>query len=348
MPRSLGVDKLNYSESLPRDVIDDTSSTATKSFYHLIHHSQDERLIDQSLLMPNMWPPVPLPYFRGSGSLPGPLPTKEDIETSTIILRHDPDYHRIVVVGEHYLVKYGRGVERREGDTLRFIEHNLKIPAPRLYAMYREQSSGWLYIIMEFLPGETLEGKWSALLEQEKTLITSKLRRIFDKMRHLPSPDFYGDISQRHLPHHLFWIKEKVASISGPFDNEHDLNMSFVGRLRAIAEENGMHSYKADFYERSLSRALSNHPPTFSHSDVQRKNILVREIPAKSPGQEKDYELSIIDWEEAGWYPSYWEYAAVAIAFQWDDDWPARLEEFIDPWPSETAMLKILYQEIFF
>ena len=39
--------------------------------------------------------------------------------------------------------------------------------------------------------------------------------------------------------------------------------------------------------------------------------------------------------------------AAVGIAFQWDDDWPARLEEFIDPWPSETAMLKMLYEEIF-
>jgi hypothetical protein len=143
-----------------------------------------------------MPPPVPLPYFRGSGSLPSPLPTKEDIETSTIILRHDPDYHRVVVVGEHYLVKYGRGVERREGDALRFIEHNLKIPAPRLYAMYREQSSGRLYIIMEFLPGETLEKKWPALLEHEKTLITSKLRRIFNKMR----PSSLTWLLRRYLP----------------------------------------------------------------------------------------------------------------------------------------------------
>lgn len=120
--------------------------------------------------------------------------------------------------------------------------------------------------------------------------------------------------------------------------------MSFVGRLRTIAEENGMHSYKADFYERSLSRALSDHPPTFSHSDVQRKNILVREIPAKFPSQEKDYELSIIDWEEAGRYPSYWEYAAVAIAFQWDMTGLQSSRSSL----TGTAMLKMLYQEIFF
>ena len=61
-----------------------------------------------------------------------------------------------------------------------------------------------------------------------------------------------------------------------------------------------------------------------------------------------DYEVAIIDWEDAGWYPSYWEYASVAIAFQWDDDWPAKFEEFISPWPAETALTKWLYHEIFF
>lgn len=295
-----------------------------------------------------MWPPIALPFLRDSTSLPSPLPSKADIENSTIVLRHDTSYHKVVVVGQHFLVKYGRGVEQREGDTLYFIEHNLKISAPRLYAMYREESNGWLYIIMELLSGEPLDQKWPALLHIEKMQIINKLRRIFEQMRLLPSPDFYGDVFRRSLPHHLFWTREKTQSISGPFQNEHEFNMSFVGKLRMIAQDNGLPSYKADFYERTLSLALKNNPPTFSHSDVQRKNILVREIAPEFPNQGKDYEVAIIDWEEAGWYPSYWEYASVAIAFQWDDDWPAKVEEFISPRPAETALIKCLYQDIFF
>ena len=295
-----------------------------------------------------MWAPLTLPYLRDSTPLPSPLPSKADIENSTVVLRHDTSYHRVVAVGQHFLIKYGRGVEQREGDNLHFIEHNLKISAPRLYAMYREESTGWLYIIMELLPGEPLDQKWPALLHCEKMQITNKLRRYFEQMRLLPSPGFYGDISRHALPHHLFWTREKIQSISGPFENEHEFNMGFAMNLKMIAQENGSPSYKAEFYERTLSHFLKDNPPTFSHSDVQRKNILVREIAPKLPSQEKDYEVSIIDWEEAGWYPSYWEYACVAMAFEWDDDWPAKFEEFVSPRPAEMALIKCLYREICF
>jgi hypothetical protein len=58
-----------------------------------------------------------------------------------MILRHDPNYHKIMVVGQYFLIKYGRGVEQREGDTLYFIEHNLRISAPRLYVMYGKRAT---------------------------------------------------------------------------------------------------------------------------------------------------------------------------------------------------------------
>jgi thiamine kinase-like enzyme len=220
--------------------------------------------------------------------------------------------------------------------------------------MYRDESNGWLYIVMELLKGELLDRKWPALLDGEKSQVVNELQRIFEQMRLLPSPGFYGDVCQRALPHHLFWTREQTRSGNGPFETEHEFNMGFVGKLRMIAHLNGLSPYKADFYERNLSLALKNNPPTFSHSDVQRKIILVRErdAPASrllSQGQGKDYyyEVAVIDWENAGWYPSYWEYASVAIAFQWDDDWPAKFEEFISPRPAESALIKCLYQEIF-
>src|SRR6266498_3246820 len=122
-------------------------------------------------------------------------------------------------------------------------------------------------------------------------------------MRNLPSPDFYGDVARRFVLYHLFLTMDNIPSISGPFRNEQDFNMGLVGKLRRIGEENRRYSYKSDFYDRNVSPLFSNHPATFSHSDVQRKNI-------KSPDPEKDFEVAIDDWGSAGWYPSYWESAS--------------------------------------
>ena len=47
------------------------------------------------------------------------------------------------------------------------MEQNLRIPTPKLYTMWQEQD-GQLYIVMEYLPGDTLESLWSELTEPEK------------------------------------------------------------------------------------------------------------------------------------------------------------------------------------
>jgi hypothetical protein len=67
-------------------------------------------------------------------------------------------------------------------------------------------------------------------------------------------------------------------------------------------------------------------------SVTQRKNITVREIPSgdENTSTEETRVVSIVDWEVAGWYPGYWEYAAAFFAFKWEDDWLERIEEVID------------------
>ncbi len=75
---------------------------------------------------------------------------------STIVLRDDASYHREVAVGQYFIVKHGRGVREREGQTLLFLEKHLSDAAyvPKLYAMYRMPSNGHLCLIMERLEGE--------------------------------------------------------------------------------------------------------------------------------------------------------------------------------------------------
>jgi len=59
-----------------------------------------------------------------------------------------------------------------------------------------------------------------------------------------------------------------------------------------------------------------------------------------------DLRVSLVDWEKAGWYPSYWEYCAASWAFRFDDDWSEYLEKVLDPWPTEYAWLHIIRNEL--
>ena len=269
---------------------------------------------------------------------------------STIVLRDDASYHRVVAVGQHFIVKHGRGVREREGQTLLFLEEHLSnfVSVPKLYAMYHIPSNGHLCLIMERLEGESLEAVWPALDEDEKSAICGTLKDVFGAIRKVLPPRFYGSIERGPVPHHLFYSAEGDTAVCGPFDSEHEFNAGLVKRLRAIWAANGRHSFKADFYERSLDAVLRGHEPVFSHSDLQRKNILVRPAQAQASLACKRFEVAVIDWEEAGWYPSYWEYSAVFVAFEWSDDWPKRLEQIVDPWPSEAAVLRMLYQDLWF
>jgi hypothetical protein len=265
---------------------------------------------------------IPWRYpYPSSGNLLNylPLPTKQEIHDSATILKGTETRatQKIVVVCQHFLVKYGSSTRQIEGENLLFVEQNLQIPAPRLYALWQELDEV-MYIIMEFIPGDTLKSLWSNLTKSNKMRIMKKLRSVFEQIRSSPSPGFYRNVSRGCLLCHLFWITGNEKSVSGPFKSERDLLLGLAEKSRVNSANNNRHSYMADFIERQLPRAFGNdHLPTFSHSDLQRKNI-VREIPSghKNTSTEETYIVLIVDWEVAGWYPSYWEYAAAFFAFK--------------------------------
>jgi thiamine kinase-like enzyme len=82
----------------------------------------------------------------------------------------------------------------------------------------------------------------------------------------------------------------------------------------------------------------------FTHSDLQPKNVLVKEV--KGGLYEKEFHVSLVDWESAGWYPVYWEYFAAFLSLKWNDDWCSKVEKIIDAWPAEAIMMKMIHQDL--
>jgi hypothetical protein len=118
-------------------------------------------------------------------------------------------------------------------------------------------------------------------------------------------------------------------------------------KSRSIDEHNKRRGYKADFYAKSLPVVLRGHSPTFTHGDFQRKNIIVRrEKQSELAGHEDEYQVTLNDWEMAGWYPDYWEYCVAACAFRFSDDWPDKVGDILDPYLVEYPWLLNIILEL--
>lgn len=288
-----------------------------------------------------------LPYFR-KDNLPAPLPSIHEIQASTHFLKGSEDLadQKVVRVGNHFVVKIRPIHNTIEGENLLFIEQNLQISAPKLYAMWKETDEK-LYIVMEYIPGNSLEALWPELEAQEKACILSKVRAMLDQMRALPSPGFFGSVTKTYLPFDLFYWPGRPVEICGPFQNERELIKGLVDKSRRTADMNERYPYEADFFENELLRDLvkSERASTFTHADLQRKNIQVQELDLPDTDN-KDFVVSILDWESAGWYPCYWEYFSAFLAFVWDNDWPTQVVQAVDAWPAETAMMKLIHQHL--
>ena len=60
----------------------------------------------------------------------------------------------------------------------------------------------------------------------------------------------------------------------------------------------------------------------FAHADLTETNIMVS-------GQPGSYRVSgIIDWEQSGWYPMYWEFCKMTGSLLWEEeDWPSKVAD---------------------
>jgi thiamine kinase-like enzyme len=127
----------------------------------------------------------------------------------------------------------------------------------------------------------------------------------------------------------------------GPFQTSKHLHTGLALHAQSQQKRNMRIGWHTEWLARHLPEALKDQPFTFTHGDLIKQNIMVQELPG-ADGQTDRYFLltGLIDWELAGWYPQYWEYANLFIYAYWEGDWEAKAELFLDPHPYEAALLK--------
>jgi aminoglycoside phosphotransferase (APT) family kinase protein len=74
----------------------------------------------------------------------------------------------------------------------------------------------------------------------------------------------------------------------------------------------------------------SRHPLVFTHGDIAPRNFIV----------DNERKLWLIDWERAGWYPAYMEYATIAVEL--DEHFP--IVGFVE-WKNDVLGVLDAYKE---
>lgn len=276
--------------------------------------------------------PIILPYF--ANGLPHPLPTKHDIHHAPAI--YDGFSIKVAIVGSVYAVKYGPRVTSIEAENMIYIKTHTQVPVPKVFAVYIDDDQGYActFIVMEYIQGANLVSAWPLLKDHEKMAVAEKLRQYMSEIRRLPMPGYLGALGRRLFVEVAFWEDSSRETCSGPFETEEHLNLALLDAFPHL----GMSQHRVAFYGRVFPRIFRGHSSVFTHGDFQRKNVMF----SNTDG----IQVTLIDWEKSGWYPSYWEYSMAMISVTFRDDWWECLESVMDPFYVECPYLRMIYLDL--
>ncbi|KAL4783459.1 kinase-like protein [Aspergillus varians] len=270
------------------------------------------------------------------------LPSIAEIEASTDILSDPSRSVKVVRVRERFAVKVGTSIAPLEAENMKFVAANSKVPVPKVHDHFVDPETQKRYIIMDHVPGTDLQKLGPSLPEDQKKTVSKRIRKALDELRRIPSQGYFGNLN--HTPYYegILSTLDHDPSISGPFDNEDQLNQ---GLLKCLGQRESPHYVR--LLREPIQSTLRGHKPVFTHADLQPKNVMVEQKGVCEDGS-PDYQITLIDWNLAGWYPEYWDYCNSTVYCQGKPEWLELVPDIFDEYPVEYLMMRIFYTSMFY
>ena len=205
--------------------------------------------------------------------------------------------------------KSGDRVRYNEEIAMRLVKQHTSVPVPIIViSSYRPEKGN---IGMSFIPGFTLKSTWDGLDERNKKRICHEIWSMIAQWRKIQRP--------HNLAHLYQCLADGSPATTDPLlqdleDSPRSLDSDEAIRIRIYQRYLRYHGQRyADTLPDMLPRSKVS---LFTHGDVAPRNIMV---------DESGHVTGIIDWELAGWYPDYWEYANIMKPSP-DQDWQSWME----------------------
>jgi hypothetical protein len=202
-------------------------------------------------------------------------------------------------------------------------EHAPLVPIPELYTTSYLSKDGCIHygeLYMSNVPGQPLTAVWAELDDASKERACQNIWDLVAKIRTIPRPD--------HLRTNLYCTSDGSPSYDPLLGSTTDIPPLFIDddtfRNRISARyiaHNGLSYRDGDLLD-LLPRSETS---VFTHGDIGLRNIMV---------DAEGCILAFLDWESAGWFPEYWEFAQMMkpcdpIEYTWQH-WMDRTKP--EPW----------------
>jgi hypothetical protein len=205
-----------------------------------------------------------------------------------------------------------------------FLSENSQVRVPKVYAVYPQSTNGHpqFILVMEFINGIELKYEdWMSFTEEERTKLCARLGEQFRLLRSIPSEGYYGRIHRQAFDRNIGMFRTNGQQSCGPYETYEE----FASAVIRSAEVQAMISrvQKGERLYEDQESLLSEYKlaletstdwkPVFTHVDPDLKNIIFRRI--SGPHETLDWEVTLIDWDGAGWFPAWVQGASFAQRF---------------------------------
>ncbi|KAI0332791.1 kinase-like protein [Cubamyces sp. BRFM 1775] len=208
--------------------------------------------------------------------------------------------------GVPMVLRFGLAVRPLEADITMFVAQHTSVRVPEIYGVFEDTSSGVSvhYIIEERLPGVALEDLLPTMDAATLNVISSELRGVVDGLVTLNT--FRHDLGPFRGPwanHYFDFLLEKFpCGMEGARSTKTFIEY-FLKAYYAYSSDQALANARI---EHSLTHFDLSRPPLFTHGDLLPSNIIVH----------NGHITGIVDWEEAGWYPYFWNSFVVQKSIQ--------------------------------
>lgn len=188
---------------------------------------------------------------------------------------------------------------RAEANTLRVVEQQTDIPAPHFIDLVTTPSRS--YMLMTRVPGRPIGQQLSLMTDEQVKRVVVVLTRFVSQLRAIQNPHHEYQICNSEGGGILDWRVSKSQHEDMRFKDESGFNAWLTYR------------YRQDIMPTVVKSHGVPHEIFFTHGDLNMRNILA----------ENGRITGIVDWENAGWLPEYWEYSKMHFGARADIRWLA-------------------------
>ncbi|KAH7195958.1 hypothetical protein DER44DRAFT_814612 [Fusarium oxysporum] len=194
-----------------------------------------------------------------------------------------------------------------ESNALGLIHKYTSVPVPRVLDLVADSRN--TYLLTTGLRGEPLARAMDMLSDRDCQEFVDQMQSFISQIRAIPPVDPKNHICNT-LGQACSDPRIRDGNPIGPFDDE----ASFSQYLRHPDDP-----------------ARRGHQAVFTHADLNLRNILVDKV-TRLDGTRGWAVSGIVDWENSGFYPEYWDCTKAQFeGFRWDERWARALVEVFRP-----------------